>query len=143
MERKEWILLAVDCAKNGILSPLQLQKSLFLLSRKYPNKVGDRFYEFEPYNYGPFDKEIYSDSTILAEQGFLVIQHPTGKRWAGYSITRPGMEYAERLRTKPSQAATKYLCKIVEWVQGLTFSELLSAIYKAFPEFKKNSVFQE
>lgn len=143
MKREEWILLAADCAENGSLSPIQLQKSLFLLSQKYPNEVGEGFYEFKPYNYGPFDKEIYSDCIVLAQQGFLIVQQPIGQSWTGYSVTRTGIEYAKRLEKKAFKDGREYLCQIVKWIQGLTFSELLTAIYNAFPEFKKDSVFQE
>lgn len=143
MKREKWILMAVNCAENGSLSPIQLQKSLFLLSRKYPNEVGSAFYEFEPYDYGPFNKEIYSDCMALAQQGFLIVQQPVGRGWSGYSITPKGTEKAKKLKNEVSKPAVKKLCQTVRWAQSLSFSQLLTAIYRAFPEFKKNSVFQE
>lgn len=135
-------MLAVRYGKNGTLSPVRLQKSLFLLGKKSPNEVGNDFYRFEPYDYGPFDKDVYSDAEVLAKRGFLIKQQ-MGPTWAGYSITPEGMKYVEGLEEKASPTAKEHLRRVVEWAQGLTFSQLLTAIYQAFPEFKKNSVFQE
>lgn len=143
MNRDKWILMTLNYAENGSLSPIQLQKSLFLLSQKYPNEVGSTFYEFKPYDYGPFNKKIYSDCAALAQKGFLIIQKLVGRGWSGYSITPRGIEEAKKLKKEVSKDATKYLNQIVRWAQSLTFSQLLTAIYRAFPEFKENSVFQE
>jgi hypothetical protein len=71
MKRNDWLLLAVAAAKDDGLDPVQLQKSLFLLSEKRRD-VGTKFHEFEPHNYGPFSKEIYTDGSCsrrLSHQG--------------------------------------------------------------------------
>ena len=142
MSGENWIILAVRYGKNGSISPVQLQKSLFLLGKKCPNEVGNDFYTFEPYDYGPFNKDIYHDAEELSQQGLLAKQQ-MGPTWAGYSITPEGIKCANRLDKEADPAAKEHLGQVVEWAQGLTFPQLLSAIYQAFPEFKKNSVFQD
>ncbi len=100
MKPQDWTLLAISAAKGRGLSPIQLQKSLFLLERRLSKEeLGEQFYEFVPYNYGPFDVKIYQDA--------------------------------------------KYLDEVVTWILGLSFRDLVRAIYEAYPQFRANSVFQE
>ena len=75
IEKKEWLLLAISFSE-GYLSPAQLQKSLFLLKQKKKKSVGKGFYNFIPYNYGPFCKEIYSDAESLVSDGVVKFGHP-------------------------------------------------------------------
>ncbi|MHA1305247.1 MAG: hypothetical protein ACTSPI_16225 [Candidatus Heimdallarchaeaceae archaeon] len=143
MEKKGWTLLAIYYANENGLSPVQLQKSLFLLGKNMPNSVGDNYYYFIPYNYGPFDQTIYADAEILSEEGLISINYIHGRRWPQYFVTSNGIDYAKDLEEKAPDEAVSYLRKLVKWVRSLTFQELLRAIYHVFPEFKVNSVFQE
>jgi hypothetical protein len=43
MKRALWTLLAISVANGKTLSPVQVQKSLFLLGRMLPDEVGDLF----------------------------------------------------------------------------------------------------
>src|SRR5947209_2707195 len=70
MNRKDWTLLAICSANGNGLSPVQLQKALFLLSREMPNAVGN-FYHFTAYHYGPFDRAVYDDAERLAADGMV------------------------------------------------------------------------
>src|SRR5436190_18669612 len=79
MEPKDWTLLVISAADSRGLSPVQLQKSLFLLERRLSEeapaeKLGESFYEFVPYNYGPFDVKVYQDAEALEERGLVTIQ---------------------------------------------------------------------
>src|SRR5439155_6656754 len=53
--RSAWVLLALLAAEGHSLTPVQLQKCLFLLGSRRPKDVGRDFYHFRPYDYGPFD----------------------------------------------------------------------------------------
>lgn len=144
MTRKEdWVLLAISFAKDGGLSPVQLQKSLFLLGKMFRKEVGKKFYKFIPYNYGPFCQAIYSDSEILAKESLIDIWIPIEKGWSEYSITPKGSEYAEKLKNQVPLKAYQYLCEVVNWVCSITFQQLIRSIYHKFPEYRINSVFQE
>jgi len=59
MEPKEWLLLAIAAAGDAGLSPIQLQRSLFLLSQKRKTQVGPGFYGFEQGDAWPFSKALY------------------------------------------------------------------------------------
>jgi len=144
MKPQDWTLLAISAAKGRGLSPIQLQKSLFLLERRLSKEeLGEQFYEFVPYNYGPFDVKIYQDAEALEELGFITITQSAGYRWTRYQATPRELEVTTKLRAKASQHAIKYLDKVLTWILGLSFRDLVRAIYEAYPQFRANSVFQE
>ena len=140
--KRDWTLLAICAADGQALSPVQLQKVLFLLGQKLPKEVGGDFYSFKPYDYGPFDASIYTDADLLAKDGLVAIQTYPGQRWVEYAATTAGMERAEGLKKLANQAATRYLQEVVKWARGLTFQQLVRAIYAEYPKFAVRSVFK-
>jgi hypothetical protein len=68
MERKHWTLLVLAAAGGDPLTPVQLQKTLFLLEKERPEVSGRNYYRFTPYAYGPFDSRVYADAEILASE---------------------------------------------------------------------------
>lgn len=140
MKRQDWTLLAISFANGRGLSAVQLQKALFLLEQDLPKEIGKGFYNFVPYNYGPFDAAVYKDADQLALQGFVNISQPTG-RYNVYNVTPEGALRAKQLEDEAPPRALKHLRNIVAWVQGLTFAELVRAIYTRYPAMKANSVF--
>jgi len=141
MNRKDWLLLIVSLAKDNVLSPAQLQKTLFLFKENKPSSVGADFYEFVPYNYGPFCKDIYSDAQDLINEGLIKHFRPLNETWEGYTITDAGKKQINLLKIPKDDR--QYLQNIVDWIKSLSFRELLSVIYKKYPQYKINSVFQE
>ena len=49
MTRQDWLLLVLAAAGGKPLSPLQLQKSLFLVGHDLAKLVGAGFYTFRPF----------------------------------------------------------------------------------------------
>ena len=143
MKKKDWILLALNCSEDKTLSPLQLQKSLFLLSQMYPDEFSNNFYNFVPYHYGPFCLQIYEDVDFLKSKDLISIKVDTIRRWKTYSITDKGLNYIDNLRKKIEPEVYNYLSKIIKWIKSQSFSQLMSSIYKQFPKFKVNSVFKD
>ncbi|MGI9071930.1 MAG: hypothetical protein ACR2JB_11620 [Bryobacteraceae bacterium] len=143
MTRADWIILALSCAKSRTLSPVQLQKSLFLLGKELPEEVGSDYYRFVAHNYGPFDRAIYSDASVLSAGGFVAILPAPGRRYSTYSLTPMGVNYSEALTQAAPSRALAYLVRVVEWVQGRSFADLLRSVYARYPEYRANSVFQE
>ena len=98
MNRKDWALFAISYAGEGHLSPAQLQKSLFLLGENKKSAVRKDFYKFAPYNYGPFCKDIYSDTGSLEADGLIKFSRPIGRSWVGYSLTGEGKKRIKELK---------------------------------------------
>jgi uncharacterized protein len=144
MRREDWTLLAISVAGGKGLSPVQLQKTLFLVGRRLPQgDLGDAFYNFEPYNYGPFDVSIYQDAEMLEGRGLVAISRSNERRWAQYLPTPDGVRAAGTLRERANPRAVAYLEQVVAWAMRLSFRDLVRAIYAEFPEFRINSVFQD
>jgi hypothetical protein len=142
MERRDWTLLVLDRAGTTGLSPIQLQKTLFLIGKNLRAEVGDDYYEFVPYNYGPFDPRVYQDAEYLVAHGFAQMIQVSGRSWSYYTITTLGHGVAHHItETELTERADQYLTKVVTWVQSLSFAQLLTAIYKAYPQYKAKSVF--
>lgn len=145
MKPKDWTLLVVAAAQPRPLQPVHLQKSLFLLERKLTPKELQvkRFYRFEAYDYGPFCPEVYLHAEALRDEGLVNIEQPAFQSYRLYSTTEAGTARAGDLRQQLEQEVRTYLDRLVDWACSLSFKQLVSAIYREFPDMKVNSVFQE
>ena len=74
MQKEDFLLMVVASGKDEPLTPVQLQKSLFLIGEHKDgfSEVPQSFYDFRPYHYGPFDIRVYQDADVLAEQGLVL-----------------------------------------------------------------------
>lgn len=141
MDRLHWTLVATAFAKGRGLSPVQLQKALFLLGKGMPQSVGEGFYQFIPHNYGPFSKEIYLDAERLASEGLVAIVQSGS--YPEYICTAAGQGVAKMISGTADARVLEYFEQVVHWVQSLSFSALVRAIYSKYPEYRENSVFQD
>ena len=139
MTRQDWLLLVLAAAGGKPLSPLQLQKSLFLVGHDLAKLVGADFYTFRPFDYGPFDATVYQDAEEQAAQGLVAIRsHPVTKRV--FSLTTTGITRARALEPELPADAARHCRYIVQWAQSQTFQELTQAIYERFPAYAERSV---
>lgn len=122
------------------LSPVQAQKLFFLIDRNAPHLCSGPWFAFAPYDYGPFDSNVYSELDWLSHEGDIEIVR--NGRYRTYRLTDSGRrKAAEALSTFPP-AAQEYFGKAKDWVKSLGFRDLVSAIYKAYPEMRAKSIFQ-
>jgi uncharacterized protein YwgA len=137
-------LLALAAAGGSAITPVQLQKTLFVLGRELPQEVGPNFYKFRPYNYGPFSPQIYEDAEALAQAGLVNAQQPTREHsWVTYAATPRGLEAAQELNVELPVGTRRYIESLVKWARSLTFQQLVSSIYRKYPEQRANSIFVE
>jgi len=142
VKRRHWVLLAIAAAEGEPLTPVQLQKSLFLLGKLSEKKPKD-FYNFVPYNYGPFDAAIYHDAERLSEDGLIIIRQSPGQRWNEYAATASGLTHAKELEAEIPARTAKHLRRLVAWTRPFSFQELVRLIYKLFPAYRVQSVFKD
>ena len=140
--RQDWLLLALSKSPGGVMSPVQIQKSMFLFGQEVGSLVGPEFYSFEPYDYGPFDAAIYLDLRRLMNEGHVRGEWSPDRSWKNYTITRSGRNVVLALERDADPRLTEFLGRIVDWVKGQSFSDLLRSVYAAYPEFAVNSVFR-
>ena len=145
MTPRDWTLLVIAAAEKGSLQPVQLQKALFLIGKRLNLRqlATQKFYTFDAYDYGPFTNEIYNDAEQLETAGLVVIARPPATRFKEYHATDEGLRYAAGLRAKLEPAVADYVSRIVKFTRSMSFNDLVSAVYKAYPEMRENSVFKD
>jgi hypothetical protein len=141
MNKKEVVLACLAPARRGLHSPVQIQKLLFLIDRNIPLDVGGPHFNFQPYSYGPFDATVYDVLEELA--GDRYIEAVAIHRWTDYMLTEKGQALGEKLLAALPERTRTYIEETSLFVRSLSFTQLISAIYKAYPEMRLNSVFQE
>ena len=138
---EEMILAAMAPANCSPFTPVQIQKLMFLIDKELAAGLGEKLFNFRPYNYGPFDGDAYSCLDALVDSGHVELVPSLGQRWSSFKTTEKGQTVGEQklsqLETWVQQAIEVYS----NWVRGLSFPQLVSAIYKKYPEMKLNSVF--
>ena len=138
------MLLAVLAASNGRpYTPVQIQKAIFLVTRNLPRVVtqGPSF-DFEPYDYGPFDQNVYAEAEALSREGLTEIIRNDGTRWNRYIATDRGVDRGTRTLNSMRERDRSYIKNVSTWVRSQTFEGLVKAIYDQYPEMRVNSVFR-
>jgi hypothetical protein len=140
MTREEFVLAAMAPGAGYRYSPVQVQKLLFLLDRQIPRDLNGPHFHFEPYHYGPFDSAVYHQLEQLAARSLVLIDNSGSPR--SFVLTAEGMTVGNCvLDTLPPQTR-EFIIRTCHFVRTQSFSSLVSAIYKAFPDMRVNSVFQ-
>ena len=136
------ILAALAVSKGAVHSPVQIQKLIFLLDRKLANELSGPHFNFIAHHYGPFDRRIYDLLEELAKQGMVEILRNPALRWRNYRSTPEGQEAGGRILNQLDPHVRGYIMELSSFVRKLSFAELVSSIYAAYPDMKVNSVFQ-
>lgn len=142
VDRSDWLLLALAAAPDHSLTPVQLQKSLFLLGDRRSAAVKPEFYDFAPYDYGPFCRDVYDDADRLSEEGLLRVENEGGRNRRRYVLTVEGERRVKTITTAAPEDGAAYLARVVQWATSLSFGDLVRAIYDAYPNMRARSVFQ-
>lgn len=123
---------------GGQYDPVRVQKLFFLIDREVAEFIDGPYFRFEPYHYGPFDKAVYEDLEVLAEQGKINID--TTGRYSRYSLTDSGRAMGERALDALPEPAARYMEDAAKWVRFVPFKRLLLTIYRQYPDMAVNSI---
>jgi uncharacterized protein len=140
LTKEDIVLAALSPAGGRSHTPVQVQKLLFLIDKNAAALLGGEFFAFEPYHYGPFDQSVYATLDRLAVKGLVEIVQG---QWRTYRLTEEGQAEGEQLLQTFEGRAADYIRKASGFVRSLSFNQLVSAIYKAYPEMRARSVFQD
>lgn len=141
MDKTNLMLAALSPAGGSDLTPVQIQKLLFLIDRNIGKELGGTGFNFVPYDYGPFDSSVY-DVLRSLESRNLAASSLTSRGWKRYSLTDDGIQTGQAVFDTLTSRAQDYIRRVSEFVRGSSFSDLVSSIYKAYPDMKVNSVFR-
>lgn len=144
--------LALIYANDGepIEGRTRLQKMVFLMQKELEQRdksgaVGLE-YEFIPYDYGPFSKELYDDLDAMIDQEFVDdTEKPlrSGKVKYIYEIEDDG-EYLVDSETETWEdvdAIMQLAQEIKEEYNNMLLSELIEYVYSEYPEYAEKSVY--
>ena len=121
-------------------TPTQLQKLFFLLDREIPDKIGGPVFVFVPYDYGPHDRKVYSALDLLrrCHQINGVVNDGSSK---SYALTPPGFDRGTVALNGLDTDTIGYIKSVAKWVMAVSFLELVTTIYRRYPDMKVNSIF--
>jgi uncharacterized protein YwgA len=141
--QEDVVLAALAPAGGASHTPVQVQKLIFLIEENVAKEIGGTHFDFEPYHYGPFDKEVYSTLDALSSEGLAEISYGPGANWRSYRLTPEGQARGVTILESLDPRAANYIRRVSEFVRRSSFSDLVSAIYKAYPQMRARSVFQD
>ena len=144
MNRRDFVLAILAAAEGRPYTPVQIQKAVFVICDHFPDLIdeGPRFH-FEPYDYGPFDSDVYSVASRLEDDGFAEIAPSAYGNWNTYAASDAGIERGETFLAQMNDEAENYVRKISAWVRSLSFTRLVKSIYEAYPKMRANSIFRD
>ena len=145
MDRREFVLAGMQPANRREFTPVQIQKMFFLIQDRARGShdlglAGERsHFDFVPYHYGPFDKEVYAQMESLRREGLATIgmQEP---RIRTYCLTPAGQDLACSIFDTLDQATQEFLRDMSTWVLEQDFNQIVKAVYAAYPHMAVNSV---
>lgn len=142
MERNDLVLAALAAGgPNASYSPVQLQKLFFLIDNEAAQFLEGPHFSFVPYDYGPFDRSVYN--VLEALKAIDLAEITSAGRYRRYELSRLGFDAGQEILSTLDPVVQEYLKGLSLWVRSLSFSQLVAAIYKRYPNMKVNSVFVE
>jgi len=141
MNKRELLLAAMAAGGGAAHSPVQIQKLLFLVEKNVAADLGGPAFKFTPYDYGPFDSSVYDVLRGLEAEG-LASSETTSRGWKKYKLTDDGQATGAAILSRVPARPGQYIRDVSQFVLKLSFADLVSAVYKAYPEMKVNSVFK-
>lgn len=138
MDRNDLVTAALAAGGHRVrYSPAHVQKLFFLIDRELAPHVGGPYFRFEPFHYGPFDREVYRVLDTLASMGRLDTV-AKGNLFL-YRLTEMGQAMGDAiLAARPPEVAA-CLGECARWVRVQSFRSLVTEIYARYADMAANS----
>lgn len=131
--KEDFILEVLSLFPNVYFSPVQIQKLFFLIEKKL--SLNEKYFEFIPYHYGPYDKDLKNTLLKLKFEGKLIIDNINNI--LHYKIN-DSVDITKSILDKKQE---EYIRHLGEFIRTISFKDLCMAIYKEYPEMAINSAF--
>ncbi len=127
LNRQRVLLDFLKAAGRPVLRT-ELTKWSFLLRNEYASAGGSAFYDFVPYQLGPFSFALYQEIDKLVGQSYVA--EASDKSWA----------LSDQLAYKsPDAGVQRDIVRIVKRFGDWTTDRLMNYVYKEFPAYTVNS----
>lgn len=138
------ILLLFMAADTDKIDPIRIMKGMFVFTQESLEEwipKGEN-YAFIAYNYGPCSFDVYHDLEILESLGHICSIQVPGRSWRYYSSTSSGRKLVAQIKKTYEPDMIAFISRIRDFVTQLSFRRLLHIIYKHYPEYASQSIFQ-
>ncbi|MBL7221477.1 MAG: DUF488 domain-containing protein [Phycisphaerae bacterium] len=132
LNRQKCILLMIDRAGRPV-THLEIIKWAFLTALEMPSGGGSSFYDFLPYQYGPFSFAMFRELGGLARKGYI-----RDAEWSGHAA----WELVGNMRGEIANLAKdvrRDAARVVERFISKSDDELIDYVYERFPWYTANS----
>ena len=144
--------LALMYANGGepIEGRTRLQKMVFLLQKELRQRehflVTEPGYDFIPYDYGPFSRDLYDDLDAMIDQQFVDdTEEPlrSGKVKYIYEIEGDGQELVESEAESWEDVSEilQIAREIKQEYNDMLLSDLIEFVYSEYPDYAERSVY--
>lgn len=141
-ERAKWVLALLHAVGGTVKGSIRLQKLFFLMKRELG--IQELPYNFSPYQFGPFSRDILDDVADLENAGLIEVKkeifEPT---LAGdylvsrtFSLASKGSKLAEEFYKGMPENVKKVLSEL-ERFNKMGLTELLKYVYTKYPKESK------
>jgi len=124
----------------------KLQKLIFLMQEDLRKHLpGEEYYDFKPYYYGPFSKELLDDAELLVLQGLVEIREElvevNGEEVTMpiYGLTNIGKGEAEKvlrqLHRELPLHVLEAVMKNIAYYNKLSAKKLTEIVHRTYPEY--------
>lgn len=136
---RDWLLIFLGLPEGPFRTDqLRITKGMFLFSKKRKaGSVGS--YKFEPYDYGPFSRDLYRDLDALESEGAVRHVEQSGTNRKIFELTAKGRRQFELVVQSLPEGDSQLLTEIKERVTSLNFADLLSSVYQEYPQYAARS----
>lgn len=134
--------------KEPVEGRTRLQKMVFLVQQRMNSdrnvSLESDDYEFIPYDYGPFSKELYDDLDSLVDRHMVEDREEeldSGKVKYDYEIQTAGEEFVEsQLSSEDGQEIIQIARDVKTEYNDMLLSDLIDDVYSRFPEYAEESI---
>lgn len=139
MTRSDIVLAAMGPAPRDVwIDPVRIQKLLFLIDMEVPTLVGGPHFDFQPYSYGPVDLDVYLELEALTADSYVHTDRTLCH--LRFRLTSKGISRGDALLASVPDKASRFVERACGWVLEAPYHDLLSAIYRRYPEMAVNAV---
>lgn len=137
---KENLIIGCLFANSNIFTDyFHLQKFLFLFQER--SGLEEKPFTFTNGDYGPVSDEVFDClEKLFKKKDIARIKHDHNNE---YCVTIKGAERSKRFFRELDQRHKNFLYSLTKWVCSLELHQLVNAICKEYPEFKKTTIFHE
>lgn len=145
--RQLFVLAGMAATEEPVqFASIQIQKLFFLYDEKIRKDWGKSpYFDFKPYDFGPFDQMVYKDIEDLESKGLAEItsvQAPYQSRRKLHALSYRGFNLGKKiLEGMPVSERNQIRGVMRKLLEHRNFGELVVSIYEEYPHMRANSRF--